>query len=98
MEHRLVYRNSDGVRRTSIVDDEYPGVLRVNTEVMVDGIAQSIERDRAEVKAFSTNKLVARVPMTIYEQSIHEGWDEDRWKKWLNSLEAAPFRIWQGRV
>lgn len=98
MEHRLVYRNSYGVRRTTIVDDEHPEVLHVDTELQMDEILQSIERDREAVRPFSTNKLVARVPMTIAERAIHEDWDEDRWKKWLNSAEAVPFRIWQGRV
>lgn len=98
MEHRLVYRNSDGIRRTSIVDDDHPEILRVDTQLQMDEILGSIERDREEVRPFSTNKLVARVPMTIYETSVHEEWDEDRWKKWLNSPEAEPFRIWRGRV
>ena len=44
------------------------------------------------------NKLLARIPVTIFERSVHEGWDEGDWARWLNSSEAAPFRIWQGRV
>jgi len=98
MEQRLVYRDSNGVRRTAIVDDAAPEILRVNTEVNLDEILAGIQRDRElEVKG-SANKTVARVPMTIVEQSIHEQWDEDRWKQWLNDPANEPFRIWKGRV
>lgn len=98
MESKLVYRNSDGVRRTSVVDSDRPNQLRVFTEVQMDGVLESIKRDREAVKPGSTNKLVARVPMTIMEQSIHEQWDEADWKKWLNDPANAAFRIWRGQV
>lgn len=98
MESTLVYRNRDGVKRTSIADSETPGVLKVYTEVEMDGVLEGIKRDRELQSTKSTNKLVARVPMTIMEQSIHEQWDESDWKKWLNDPDNAAFRIWQGRV
>ena len=31
------------------------------------------------------NKLLARIPITIYERSVHEQWDEGDWARWLNS-------------
>jgi hypothetical protein len=98
MESRLVYRNSDGVRRTSIVDDADPETLRVFTEVQMDDILKSIERDRDNHKERSTNKLLARVPLTIYEQSLLEQWDEADWTKWLNDPDNSVFRVWKGRV
>lgn len=98
MEHRIQYRNSDGVRRTSIVDDASPNRLRVFTEVEMDEVLKGIQRDRDNHRTNSTNKLVARVPMTVMEQSIHEQWDEGDWKRWLNDPDNAAFRIWQGRV
>ena len=42
------------------------------------------------------NKLLARIPIEVYERSVHEQWDEGDWARWLNSSEAAPFRIWSG--
>jgi hypothetical protein len=36
--------------------------------------------------------------MTVYETAIAQGWDEGDWKRYLNSSDAAPFRIWKGRV
>jgi hypothetical protein len=44
------------------------------------------------------NKLLARIPIEVYERSVHEQWDEADWARYLNSAEAAPFRIWRGRV
>ena len=56
----------------------------------------SVERDRAIMAHDGHNKLLARIPVTIFERSVHEGWDEGDWARWLNSSEAAPFRIWRG--
>lgn len=98
MESKVVYRNSDGVRRTSIVDTENPWVLKVLTEVNMDPVLEGIKRDRELQPQRSVNKVVARVPMTVMEQSIHEQWDEAKWKQWLNDPDNAAFRVWQGRV
>lgn len=99
MESLYTYRNSDGVKRTSIVDPDRPNQLRVYTEVECDAILKGIKGLREEGhKPGSANRHVARVPLTVYEQSIHEQWDEDRWKKWLNDPDNAAFRVWQGRV
>jgi hypothetical protein len=70
----------------------------VNTEV---DCTQLVENNRALAESHpqrSTNKLVARVPLTIYERSVHENWDEDDWKRWLNDPDNAAFRVWPGRV
>lgn len=93
-----MYRNSDGVKRTLHADEATPGVIRVFTEVELDSILESIKRDRDNIRTGSTNKLVARVPMTVMEKSIHEQWDEGDWKKFLNDPANAHLRIWQGQV
>lgn len=85
-----------------ITDDEKPGQIRVFTEVEMDGVLKSIEEAR-EVEAQRgggrpTNKHLARVPMTVYEKSIIEQWDEADWTKWLNDPDNAAFRVWPGRV
>jgi hypothetical protein len=36
--------------------------------------------------------------MTIYEQSIHEGWTDKDWAKWLNDPDNRAFRVWRGSV
>jgi hypothetical protein len=97
-ERRTTYRNADGVRRTAITDDERPDELTVHTEQALDDILDSVERDRETMSHNGVNKLLARVPIPIYERAVHEGWDETDWARWLNSYEAAPFRIWRGVV
>jgi hypothetical protein len=100
MESRIVYRNSDGVKRTALVDYEQPNKFTVHTEVEMDEVLEGIKRAREDEAArnFPTNRLVARVPMTVYEKSIVEQWDEADWKKWLNDPDNAAFRVWTGQV
>ena len=98
-ERRTTYRPwQDGVRRTLITDDDRPDDVVVHTEQHLDEILDSIERDRATMSHNGVNKLLARIPIDVYERSVREQWDEPTWARWLNSSEAAPFRIWQGRV
>jgi hypothetical protein len=98
MEYRTTYHHRDGVKRTSIEDSERPGQLRVFTEVEMDAVLEGVKRDREALSPGSTNKLLARAPLTVVEQSIHEQWDEGDWKKWLNDPANACFRVWPGRV
>jgi hypothetical protein len=98
-ERKTTYRNADGVRRTLITDDEFPARAVVHTEQVLDEILGGIARDReAANDNSSVNKLVARLPVAVFERACLEQWDEGDWKRYLNSSEAAPFRIWRGRV
>ena len=97
-ERRIVYQNNAGIRRTLIADDERPDQFTVRTEQVLDEILDSVARDRELMAHNGVNKLAARVPVAIYERSIHEQWSEADWKRWLNSAEAEPFRIWKGRL
>jgi len=98
-EHKHVYRDADGVRRTAIWDDDDPSKLTVKTEV---DLTQAIENNKIVRELHprrGTNKLLARgVPMTVAEQAIREQWDDNDWKRWLNDPDNAAFRIWPGRV
>lgn len=98
MEYRTTYHNAHGVRRTAITDSENPDTLRVYTEVDMDEVIEGIKRDRELHPSKSTNKLLARVPLTVYEKSIIEQWDDNDWKKWLNDPDNEVFRVWRGRV
>ena len=98
MERKSVIKNEDGIKRVLVTDSEAPDRFHVHTEQNVDDILLSVERDRENHKERSVNKLLARIPMTVYEIAVHEGWDENDWKRWLNSSEAAPFRIWGGQI
>lgn len=97
-ESKLVYRNSEGIRRTSIIDTDRPGTFTVHTEADMTEVLEEIKHLRDNLPAKQTNRLLAKVPMTVYEQSIHEQWDEADWAKWLNDPDNAAFRVWQGRV
>lgn len=95
---KYVYRNSDGIKRTFYVDPDKPYSPLVHTEQDVEEIIDGVNRDREIMKNNGPNKLVARVPATVFEESIHNNWDDGDWKKYLNSSEARPFRIWEGEV
>lgn len=96
---RMTYYKRDGVTRTMLFDDDEPGKFVQHTEVQMDDILKSIDGLRdVGWDPRSANRLVARVPLTIYEQSLREQWGDDDWKKYLNSNECKPFRIWPGRV
>lgn len=97
-ERRTTYRDADGVRRTMITDDDRPDEVVVHTQQVLDEILESVERDRAIMQMNGENKLLARLPIEVYERACLEKWGEDDWARYLNSYEAAPFRIWQGRV
>lgn len=98
-EVRTVYRDSDGVRRTMISDSYRPDEITVHTEVDVTNVIETNKIMRELHPSRSTNKLVARgIPMTVYEKSILEDWDDAAWNRWLNDPDNAAFRVWEGRV
>jgi hypothetical protein len=100
-ERKTVYANANGVRRTLISDSGYPDRVIVQTEQVLDEILNGIMRDRERLAANdnrSSIKPIARIPVEVFERMILEGWGPDDEAKWLNSPEAAPFRIWKGRV
>lgn len=94
--HSYTYQNRDGVRRT--VHPETKDKFTVHTEQDLTEILEGIKRDRDLHPTRSANKHLARVPISIYEQSVRENWDDADWKKWLNDPDNAAFRVWQGRV
>ena len=98
MQRAFVYEDRNGVRRTLIADDERPDRFVVKTSQDLEPILESIARDRELMANTGVNKLAARIPVSIYERSIHEEWSVDDWKRWLNSSEAEPFRIWKGKL
>lgn len=98
MQRAFVYEDRNGVRRTLIADDERPDQFTVKTEQDIEPLLESVARDRELMANTGVNKLAARIPVAIYERSIHEEWSEETWKRWLNSAEAEPFRIWKGRL
>jgi len=94
----FVYHDQDGVQRTMLFDDADPDTCVVKTSMDIEKLIDN-NREFADMHPTGTaNKLLARIPMTVYETSIHENWGDDDWKKWLNDPQNKPFRIWPGRV
>jgi len=98
MEHKTVYVNQDGVRRTMISDDDRPNEIRVYTEADMTSLVDNNKALAELHPKGSTNKLLARVPMTVYEKAVIEDWDEQDWQKWLNDPDNRAFRVWGGTV
>jgi hypothetical protein len=99
-ERSRVYQDAFGVRRTLIVDDERPDRFVVKTEQDIEPVLEAVKRDRELMPQDGDNKVVATLPMIVVEDLIHRGiyFDEDAFKRWLNSPEATPWRKWPGRV
>ena len=97
-EIKLTYRNSGGVRRTIIQDTDDPEHCHVYTEQDVTSLIENNRRLADEHPRRSTNKLLARAPIEVFERSILERWDEDDWKKWLNDPANKHLRVWPGKV
>lgn len=98
MQRRTVYHAQDGYRRTLITDDENPFVVNTFTEVHLDPILRAVAEAKDSSSKLRHQRHVAKVPLTVYEQSLREGWDDGDWKKWLNDPQNKPFRVWEGQV
>jgi hypothetical protein len=95
-EHRKTYQDANGVRRTLIWDDETPDEVTVHAEQNLDEILPGIERDRVLLNQRGPNKHLARIPAAHADRVLRM--DDDELKAYLNSSDAAPYRIWEGRV
>ena len=101
-ERHRVYRDADGVRKTMIWDDEDPSQVTIKTEQDISEIVDGIARDRelSAGRRARDQELTHRIPTIVYEDLKLRGIadDDDAFRKWLNSSEATPWRIWQGRM
>ena len=98
-EARRRYDFRNGVERTLILDEGISPQFVVRHSQDVEPILDSIARDR-EIMPHGENKLAARIPTVIYEELQRQGITEDEslFKAWLNSPDAAPWRIYRGRL
>jgi hypothetical protein len=96
-----VYKNSDGIRRTMVQDPDRPGEFSILVEQDIEEILAGVQRRRENHKTGLTDmKHLGSIPIIVAEDLYRRGiWDdEDAFRKWLNSWEARPFRVWEGRV
>ncbi len=98
-EQKRRYDARNGVERT-IISDDASDVFHVHHQQDVEPILDSIARDREIMPNTGENKLAARIPTVIYEELERQGIvdNEALFKAWLNSSDAAPWRIWKGRL
>ena len=98
-ERKRVYEVRAGVARTLITDDA-SDVFHVQTTSDIEPVLDSIARDQEIMRQSGPNKLAARIPLFIYAQLQRDGIveDEQLFKAWLNSSDAAPWRIWKGQL
>lgn len=96
-EARRRYAFRDGVARTTITDDN---VIHILVEQDIERILGEIKTLRETKTYIGGDKHVARLPVPIYEDLKRRGIadDPDAFDRWLNSSEAAEWRIWQGMV
>ena len=98
-EAKRRYSALNGVERTLILDDA-SDVFHVHHQQDVEPILDSIARDQELMPNTGPNKLAARIPTVIFEELQRQGITEDEslFKAWLNSSDAAPWRIWRGKL
>jgi hypothetical protein len=98
-EQRRKYQAQDGFEREVIFDSDIPDKFVIKTSQDIEPVLDAIAASR-DVQQKGANRKIATLPIFIVEDLIHRGiyYDEDRFKVWLNSAEATPWRTWRGRV
>ena len=95
-----IYDRNGNVVRVAHTDASDPSRLAWETIEDHEPTIESAKLLREYVTRQDTFRHVARVPLTVYEQALREGWadDEDAWEKWLNNPDNRDFRVWGGQV
>ena len=96
-EQKRRYQLRDDVARQTIIDGE---TITIQTQMGVEPVLDSIARDREIMPNRGPNKAIGRLPMIVVEDLIRRGIydDPDRFDRWWNSIEANPWRIWNGTI
>ena len=101
-ERMRIYRDSDGIKKTMIWDDEDSSQVTIKTEQDLTEILDGIARDRelSAGRRARDQEPTHRIPTIVYEDLKLRGIadDDDAFRKWLNSSEATPWRIRAGTV
>lgn len=98
---KYLYKADGTVARVLHARPEDPfGDFAIQTVEDVEPIIDSVKvlEENQDQKAHMRH--VARVPVTVVEQAMREGWfhDQAKWNKWLNDPAHKDFRVWKGRV
>jgi hypothetical protein len=101
-EVRTIYQD-DGLLRRAVISDPRDGFFGTFTTAASMDCTSIVEENKALREAQTgkeTFRLMARIPVTLYEKAIREGWanDERKWQAWLNDPDNRMFRVDEGRV
>lgn len=96
---KLLLNSFGGLHEVAYFDEERPDDLLIKTFQNCDDIIEGAKvlADEVPGKEF---RHVAVIPMTVLDQSMREGWlnDKKAWKKWGNDGANSKFRTWKGRL
>jgi hypothetical protein len=98
---KVIYAADGTIARVLHADDRDPfGDFAIETIEDVEPLLESVKVLREDHKSRGDMKHVARIPVTIYEKAIREGWANDQaaWARFLNDPDNAAFRVWTGRL
>ena len=98
---KVIYAHDGTVARVLHADDRDPyGDFAIETFEDVEPLLDSVKTLREEHRNGGDMKHVARVPVTIYEKALREGWatDQAAWARVLNDPDNTAVRVWGGRL
>jgi hypothetical protein len=102
MSQKVIYDHTGSVARVLHTNDDGDpfGDFAIET---VEDVEPAIESAKILADNHAERgdlKHVARVPVTVVEQAMREGWfhDDAAWRKWLSDPDNKKFRVWQGRL
>lgn len=98
---KILYQNRDDFARVLHVDDREPDAdFAIETIMDVEPMLDEVKALRDLQAPRSDMKHVARVPVTVVERAMREGWfhDQKAWDRFLNDPDNRDFRVWEGRL
>jgi hypothetical protein len=102
MGQKVIYDHTGTVVRVLHASDksDFFADFAVETLEDVEPLLDSVKVLRDDHRQGGDWKHVARLPVTVIEQAMREGWmhDDARWKQFFNDPDNKHLRVWEGRV
>jgi hypothetical protein len=101
--HKHIYDHNGTVVRVLHTEDRGDGFdtdFAIETIEDVEPLLDEVKDLRGVQTSSADMRHVARVPVTVVEKAMREGWfhDDAAWNRFLNDPDNAGFRVWQGRL
>jgi hypothetical protein len=96
---KILLSNYLGVKEYQHIDQMRPDDLIIETVQDCTDILEQVKLDR-DAPVGKEWRLVARFPLSFYDQAAREGWINDRakWRRLLDDPDLKGFRVWGGRI